>query len=269
MDLGIALPHVGPHASREAIVRVAQEAERLDYGAVWVLERLLRPTFPIPQPRGGSGLMPEAYAVVYEPIETLVYVAAKTERIRLGTSVIDALFHAPVVLAKRFAALDQFSGGRAIAGLGQGATAPEFETANVPMKRRGAGFEEFIRALKAAWGPDPVKFEGRFYKIPESQINPKPVQPGGPPIWGGGTAPAALERAARYFDGWFPNGPDSSMFEGVGTGGLAQGDCRSPLGPAPASSPPPMPWSPLEASWVGTGGDAQGDCRRPLSLLPM
>ena len=204
MDLGIALPHVGPHASREAIVRVAQEAERLDYGAVWVLERLLRPTFPIPQPRGGSGLMPEAYAVVYEPIETLVYVAAKTERIRLGTSVIDALFHAPVVLAKRFAALDQFSGGRAIAGLGQGATEPEFETANVPMKRRGAGFEEFIRALKAAWGPDPVKFEGRFYKIPESQINPKPVQPGGPPIIIGGRSPAAIERAARLADGLNP-----------------------------------------------------------------
>jgi len=204
MELGIALPHVGPYASREAIVRVAQEAERLGFGAAWVLERLLRPTFPLPQPRGGLAPMPETYANAYEPLETLVYVAAKTERIKLGTSVIDALFHVPVVLAKRFAALDQFSGGRAIAGLGQGANAPEFETANVPLKRRGAGFEEFIGALKAAWGPDPVKFSGRFYKIPESQIGPKPVQPGGPPIIVGGRSPAAIERAARLADGINP-----------------------------------------------------------------
>ena len=186
------------------MVRVAQEAERLGYGAVWVLERLLRPTFPISQPRGGPGLMPETYATAYEPIGTLTYVAAKTERIKLGTSVIDALFHVPVVLAKRFATLDQFSHGRAIAGLGQGATEPEFETANVPMKRRGAGFEDFIGALRAAWGPDPVKYSGRFYKIPESQIGPKPVQPGGPKIILGGRSPAAIERAARIGDGWNP-----------------------------------------------------------------
>jgi probable F420-dependent oxidoreductase len=204
MDIGIALPHVGPQASPQAIVRVAQEAERLGYGAVWVLERLLRPTFPIPQPRGGSGLMSDVYATAYEPIETLTYVAAKTERIRLGTSVVDALFHVPVVLAKRFATLDQFSGGRVIAGLGQGANAPEFETAKVPMRRRGAGFEEFIGALRAAWGPDPVKFAGRFYTIPESQINPKPVQPGGPKIVLGGRAPGAVERAARLADGLNP-----------------------------------------------------------------
>ena len=204
MELGIALPHVGPHASPGAILRVAQEAERLGYGSVWVLERLLRPTFPIPQFGGQLGLMPETYATAYEPLETLTYVAAKTERIKLGTSVIDALFHVPVVLAKRFAALDQFSGGRVIAGLGQGSNEPEFETANVPMKRRGAGFEEFIGALRAAWGPDPVKYEGRFYKIPESNINPKPVQPGGPPIIIGGFAPAVLERTGRLADGWNP-----------------------------------------------------------------
>jgi len=204
MDIGIALPHVGPHASAQAIVQAAREAERLGFGAVWVLERLLRPTFPFPQFGGRVMTMPETYATAFEPLETLTYVAAKTERIKLGTSVIDALFHVPVVLAKRFAALDQFSGGRAVAGLGQGGNAPEFETANVSLKRRGAGFEEFIHALRAAWGPDPVKYEGRFYKIPESNIGPKPVQPGGPPIIIGGFAPAALERAGRLADGWNP-----------------------------------------------------------------
>jgi len=202
MDIGIALPHVGPHASPEAILRVAQEAERLEYGAVWVLERLLRPIAPLPGDRGGP--MAEAYATAYEPIDTLAYVAARTKRIKLGTSVMDALFHAPVVLAKRFATLDQLSGGRVIAGLGQGSNPPEFETANVPMKRRGKGFEEYIGALRAAWGPDPVSFAGRFYTIPESQIGPKPVQPGGPPILLGGRDPAAIERAARIAEGLNP-----------------------------------------------------------------
>jgi probable F420-dependent oxidoreductase len=204
MELGIALPHTGPHASPQAMVQVAQAAEKLDYGSVWVLERLLRPTFPIPQPRGGPAVMAETYAIAYEPIESLVYIAAHTQKIKLGTSVIDAPFHVPVVLSKRFAALDQFSNGRAIAGLGQGSNDPEFETANVSKKRRGAGFEEFILALKAAWGPDPVKFDGRFYKIAESNINPKPVQPGGPPVIVGALAPAAVERAARVADGWNP-----------------------------------------------------------------
>jgi alkanesulfonate monooxygenase SsuD/methylene tetrahydromethanopterin reductase-like flavin-dependent oxidoreductase (luciferase family) len=99
-----------------------------------------------------------AIPLTYEPLETLSYVAARTERIKLGTSVIDAPFHVPVVLARRFATLDRLSGGRVIAGLGQGWMEQEFITANVSPKRRGAGVEEFILAMRAAWGPNPVSF---------------------------------------------------------------------------------------------------------------
>jgi probable F420-dependent oxidoreductase len=148
--------------------------------------------------------MQTPYAVAYDPIETLTYVAAHTEHIKLGTSVIDALFHVPVTLAKQLASLDQFSGGRVIAGLGQGTLEAEFEAANVPLKRRGAGFEEFVAALRAAWGPDPVSFAGRFYHIPESEIGPKPVQPGGPPLLIGCRASEAVQRAARIGDGLNP-----------------------------------------------------------------
>src|SRR5439155_18596359 len=88
----------------------------------------------------------------------LSYVAAKTERIKLGTSVISTFFHVPVVLARRFATLDQFSQGRVIAGLGQGWLKDEFETANVSFQRRGNGQEDYIRALRACWGPDPVHY---------------------------------------------------------------------------------------------------------------
>jgi alkanesulfonate monooxygenase SsuD/methylene tetrahydromethanopterin reductase-like flavin-dependent oxidoreductase (luciferase family) len=102
--------------------------------------------------------------------------------------------------------------------LGQGAIEAEFETANVPLKRRGSGMEEFVAALRAAWGPDPVSFSGRFYRIPESQIGPKPVQPGGPPIILGGRAPAAIERAARIADGYNPVGMSlEALEEGINT----------------------------------------------------
>lgn len=205
VDIGIALPQTGANASPASIVRVAQEAERLDYASVWVLERLLRPTRAISQAPGmPAAQLPEYYATVYDPIETLTYVAAHTQRVKLGTSVINALFHVPVVLARRFATLDQFSNGRVMAGLGQGWMEEEFETANIPLKRRGSGMEDFVMAMKAAWGPDPVRYDGRFYHISESDIGPKPVQAGGPPVLIGAFSPASLERAGRFVDGFNP-----------------------------------------------------------------
>ncbi len=214
MDIGISLPQTGANASPAAIVRVAQEVERLGYASVWVLERLLRPTRPISQAPGmPAEPIPQSYGIVYDPIETLTYVAAHTTRIKLGTSVINALFHTPVVLARRFATLDQFSNGRVIAGLGQGWMEDEFTTSNVPLKRRGRGMDEFVAAIRAAWGPDPVHFSGQFYQIPESDVGPKPFQAGGPPLIIGANAPAALERAAHLADGINPGGWSWEMLE--------------------------------------------------------
>jgi alkanesulfonate monooxygenase SsuD/methylene tetrahydromethanopterin reductase-like flavin-dependent oxidoreductase (luciferase family) len=119
---------------------------------------------------------PEIFATVYDPIEMLTFVAGRTGKVKLGTSVMSALFQNPVTLARRFATLDRLSDGRAIAGIGQGDFRDEFEAANVPIRRRGRGFEEFVKAMRAVWGPDPVSFTGDFYNIPESRIGPKPVQ---------------------------------------------------------------------------------------------
>lgn len=204
MELTIALPHTGKLASPETIAYAAKEAERMGCGTVWVLERLLRPV---------GGGMPDSYAKVYDPMETLAWVAAKTERVRLGTSIMDALFHVPVVLARRFATLDHLSGGRVIAGLGQGYAPQEFVAANIPLSRRGAGFEEFIEAMRAAWAPDPVSFSGRFYTIPESEINPKPLQDGGPPIVIAAMKAAAVERAGRLGFGLTPRPPRREALE--------------------------------------------------------
>lgn len=199
VKLGVNLPLAGAGASPEAIMQVAQEAERAGLDSVWAWERLMRPTEPIAMGGPGGPVMeaPEQFAVVYDPLETLAFVAASTSRITLGTSVLDALFSSPVVLARRLATLDRLSDGRLVVGVGQGWMEQEFVAAGVPMSRRGAGFEEHLLAMRAVWGPDPVQFDGRFYAIPSAEIGPKPRRPGGPALIIGSAAPTAVARAAR------------------------------------------------------------------------
>jgi probable F420-dependent oxidoreductase len=203
MKIGVSLPQMGLEASPAAITEIAQEAERLGLASVWVGERLFRPRKFVRY--GGREIgIPEYQKINYEPLETLTYVAAKTERIRLGTSIINVFFQAPVMLARRLATLDQFSNGRVIAGIGQGWMKDEFDAANVSFQRRGSGLEDYVGALRAVWGADPVQYDGRFYHIVEADIDPKPVQPGGPPLLFGVSSPAALERAVRLADGLNP-----------------------------------------------------------------
>lgn len=202
--MGIMLPVSGVHASPANITTIAQAAERLGYDSLWTYERLLRPMAPVvPGPDGTMERLPEMYRTTFEPLQTLGHVAALTSRITLGTSVIDALLHTPVVLARRLATLDQFSGGRVVAGFGQGWMAQEFATAGVPWKRRGAGFDDVIAAVRACWGPDPVEHRGRFYGIEASEINPKPVR-GHIPVVIGANTDAGIDRAARIADGITP-----------------------------------------------------------------
>jgi len=209
--VGIALPQYGTIASPKTILRVAVEAEKMGLASLWTSDRLLLPTKPKETFDGDP--WPEIFATVYDPIEMLTFAAARTRKVKLGTSVMSALFQNPVTLARRFATLDRLSGGRAIAGIGQGDFRDEFEAANVPIKRRGRGFEEFARAMRAVWGPDPVSFTGDFYNIPESRIGPKPVQSGGIPMLVGAFALASLERAARIADGIMPAAAGGTTIE--------------------------------------------------------
>ena len=205
MELGVALPTSGPFVSREAIAQVAVEAERLGYAGLWTYERLLYPQHRVVFP-GATEAAPldEYYRRTFEPMVTLSYVAAKTEHIKLGTSIINAPFHSPLVLARQFATLDQFSNGRVIAGLGQGWMEEEFKATNATRRYQGPGLNEFVAAMRAAWAENPVQFEGKCYNIAPSYIDPKPVQQGGIPIILGAMTPAALKRAGRIADGITP-----------------------------------------------------------------
>ena len=204
MKFGITLPQLGNQATRENLIRYAKMSEESGFDSVWVLERLLWPVNPqSPYPATPDGSLPSAYQSVLDPLDTLSFVAANTDKISLGTSVIDALFHNPVVLGKRFATLDILSGGRAICGLGIGWSKDEYQASNIPFKNRGKREDEFIQILKRIWTEDVVEFKGEYYTIPPSKIGPKPVQKPHIPIFIGGFTPNTFSRIVNYdTNGW-------------------------------------------------------------------
>jgi probable F420-dependent oxidoreductase len=205
MKAGMLLPHLGDSVTRDNVIYIAKEAEKEGLDSVWVLERLLWPLKPqTPYVATPDGTLPVEYQNVLDPLETLTYLAGITDKISLGTCIIDMLFHNPVVLARQFATLDILSRGRAIAGLGIGWSKDEYEVSGVPYKHRGERANEFLQVLKRIWTDEVVEFKGQFYSIPASKIGPKPVQKPHPPILLGGFSPNTLLRIVNYADGWLP-----------------------------------------------------------------
>ncbi len=207
MKLGCFIPQMGSFASPEAMVKVAQSAEKLGYNSVWVTDRLLFPVNPkTPYAASPDGKLPDVYKIVYDPLEALLWVAAHTSTIRLGTSVLDIPFYNPIVLARRTSAIDQFSGGRLTLGMGQGWSQDEYEATNADASKRGRRANEFLQVLKAIWTTDPAEFDGKFFQLSKSHIAPKPAQKPHPPVFLAAYSPAAMKRVAKYADGWHPVG---------------------------------------------------------------
>jgi probable F420-dependent oxidoreductase len=204
LKIGVLLPVASQQATRENIIQTAKLSEQEGFDSLWVFERLLWPLNPqTPYPITPDGSLPLEYQKVLDPLETLTYVAANTNKISLGTSVIDMLFHNPVILARRFATLDVLSEGRAIAGLGIGWSKDEYQASNVPFSNRGKRADEFIQALKKIWTEDIVEFKGKYYNIPASKIGPKPIQKPHIPIYLGGFSPNTFARIVNYdANGW-------------------------------------------------------------------
>jgi len=202
--MGISLPQAGLQATRENVLHMAKMAESEGIDSLWVFERLLWPTNPqTPYAATPDGSLPEEYQIMLDPLETLTFVAANTNKISLGTSVIDMLFHNPVVLARRFASLDIFSQGRSIAGFGIGWSKDEFQVSNVPFSKKGKRADEYVRVLKKIWTEENVEFKGQYYSIPKSKIGPKPVQKPHIPIYLGGFSSNTMKRIVENdLNGW-------------------------------------------------------------------
>ena len=205
MKIGFALPNIGPVATAEAVVKVAQRAEALAYHSLWTIERLLWPVKPqTPYTVTPDGSLPEQYKYILDPLDTLTFAAAHTKTITLGTSVLDIPYHNPVTLGRRLTTIDFLSNGRLRVGLGLGWSKDEMDATGADMKQRGAMADEFLQALKAIWTTNPVEFHGKFYQIPKSHMNRKPVQKPHPPIYLAAFATAAMKRLATVADGWNP-----------------------------------------------------------------
>jgi alkanesulfonate monooxygenase SsuD/methylene tetrahydromethanopterin reductase-like flavin-dependent oxidoreductase (luciferase family) len=176
-------PAAGP------LLRLAERAEELNFDSIWIGDSLFD------RPR-------------HEPLVMLAAVAARTKRVSVGTGVLLSALRNPIQLAQQAATLDQISQGRLILGIGigispdQSGIRAEFAAVGVPFEKRVGRVLECMRLCRALWTGKPVTWEGRW-RLDNVTLGPTPHRAGGPPIWMGGNTPGAMQRAARYFDGWF------------------------------------------------------------------
>ena len=228
--VGLTLPQLGEHVSRSAVRSFCERAEAAGFESLWVQEHLffaLEPSAPYAARPGMP--VPEAYRSTLSPLELLTAAAAWTERAILGTGILVGGYHRPVELAQRIATLDHLSGGRAVLGLSVGWSKDEHEQMNVAFETRGKRMDELVDAVLACWGPDPVEFEGDFFRIPPSVVRPKPLQSPHPPLLSGMRSPAGLRRTAAVFDLW---NPASGSIEQISATAAAIAEMR-PAGRAP------------------------------------
>jgi len=205
MEIGLTLPQLGGHVTRDGLRGFCEQAEELGFGSLWVQEHLFYVLNPVSGYSARPGLkVPDAYRSVLGALETLTAAAAWTSRPWLGTSILVAGLHRPVALAQRLATIDVISDGRVIPGFSVGWSDEEHQVMDVDPRTRGARCDELIDALVACWGPDPVSFNGRFFTIPEAEIKPKPVQQPRPRLLSGMRSKAGLRRTAEKFDIWNP-----------------------------------------------------------------
>ncbi|MGW6543652.1 LLM class F420-dependent oxidoreductase [Streptomyces massasporeus] len=144
--------------------------------------------------------------VWYDPVATLGFLAAATERVRLLSHVAIVGLRHPLLTAKQYATLDHLSGGRLVLGVGAGHVQEEFEALGVDFRQRGSVLDECLDALRAALGPDEFpEHHGKLYDFEGLGQRPRPAQDR-VPVWVGGSSPAAVRRAALKGDGWLPQG---------------------------------------------------------------
>lgn len=205
MKVGVFLPISG-RAAPGALADAARSAEALGYASVWAADRVVTPwqiRTPYPYSDDHRFFVPPDVPFL-EPLTCLAYLAACTERIALGMSVLVLPYRHPLHWAKIATTIDHLSRGRLILGVGVGWMVEEFEALGVPFGERGAIADEQLELLGRLWREERPRFEGRFYRFGEVGFSPKPLQRPRIPLWVGGEGARACRRAGRYGDAWFP-----------------------------------------------------------------
>lgn len=206
MKIGFSLLNNWGIDDVQALVDLAVRAEEAGFDSVWTHDHV----FNVGHVFDRIGSRP-----YYEPLTLLSFVAARTTRVKLGTSVLVLPYHNPIRLAKTAATLDVLSGGRLILGVGVGSIEKETTAMGSPFAERGAFSDEAIAVMRALWSQEDPRFEGKYSSFSGMPFSPKPLQKPIPIVIGGISRPA-IRRAARVGDGWHPLGlSPEALGEGI------------------------------------------------------
>lgn len=220
MRFGFGVPTQGLLATPPALKTLVTHGEHLGFSLLSVSDHIVIPrTINSHYPYSTSGNFdPSSDGACLEQLTLLSFLAGQTSKVRLLTSVMVLPYRNPVLAAKILASIDILSNGRLILGCGVGWMREEFETLDSPpFDHRGSVSNEYIQVFRDLWtNPNPT-FSGKFVQYSNIAFAPKPARPEGPPIWVGGESPAALRRAGRLGDAWYPIGsnPQYPLYEAV------------------------------------------------------
>ncbi|MFV0295909.1 MAG: LLM class F420-dependent oxidoreductase [Hyphomicrobiaceae bacterium] len=224
MRFGFYLPTRGPLATRDSLAKIVETAETLGFHSVMIADHIILPTTmtsAYPYTVGGNFV---SDGDCFEQLSLMSFVAARTEKLRIVSSVMIVPHRNPVFNAKALASIDVLSNGRVTVGIGVGWLEEEFRALHTAdFKHRGAVTDEYIAIFRKLWSGKPTRHEGQFYSFDEVVCQPAPIQKPGLPIWIGGHSKPALRRVARLGDGWHPVGataasplPPAEMREKLG-----------------------------------------------------
>lgn len=211
LQFGVRVPNSGPLSSLDNVVRAAKEAEALGFDSIWVHDHVVWSS-EMHRHHISSGavdaLDDDQTATFFESLTTLAYLAAETERVKLGVACLVMPTRNPIYAAKQTSTLDHLSDGRLIVGVGLGSKATqssnEFDVFQVPWRRRAPLTDEYIDAMKAVWTQPLASFSGPTIQFEGAEIWPKPLQRPHPPVWVGGWTDNAARRAGIRGEGWIP-----------------------------------------------------------------
>ena len=205
MKLGLFAPLGNPFATPEYIDALGRAADERGFDSIWVAEHVvLFDDYASQYPYSADGKIPAGGDNgIFEPFTSLAYLAACTERVRLGTGICLVPQRNPVYTAKEVAAVDWLSKGRLDFGVGVGWLEEEFNAVAVPFERRNERCREYLEVMRRLWEDEISEHHGELYDLPACRQYPKPVQQPHPPIHFGGESNAALRRVADLGQGWY------------------------------------------------------------------
>jgi probable F420-dependent oxidoreductase len=187
---------LGTRALYAATLEQIRAVDALGYDHVWLSEHHFT----------GDGYLPS-------PLVVSGAIAAVTERVAIAQDILLVPFRHPLRLAEDLAVLDNLSGGRMMLGAGMGYVHAEFDALGIPRRNRVSLLEESLEIVRRAWSEETISFHGRRFRFDDVRVTPRPVQPGGPPVWIASMSEAGARRAARFGAHLLPQGDRAAVLD--------------------------------------------------------